>query len=111
VKITTFVTEYLLPLLASPCCGKINAAQAPPWGHPGSISYGPGINTAAVLLTSYGNVPAERAANLIGMLLGVPVSAGFVDGASERLSSRLGGAGSGKAMQAALGAEPVLAAD
>ena len=93
VKITTFVTEYLLPLLACPCCGKINAAQAPPWAHPGSISYGPGINTAAVLLTSYGNVPAERAANLIGMLPGVPVSAGFVDGASERLSSRLGGAG------------------
>jgi hypothetical protein len=111
VKITTFVTEYLLPLLACPCCGKINAAQAPPWAHPGSISYGPGINTAAVLLTSYGNVPAERAANLIGMLLGMPVSAGFVDSASERLSSRLGGAGFDKAMQAALGAEPVLAAD
>jgi len=35
VKITTFVTEYLLPLLACPCCGKINAAQAPPWAHPG----------------------------------------------------------------------------
>lgn len=111
MKITTFVTEYLLPLLACPCCGKINAAQARPWAHPGSISYGPGINTAAVLLTSYGNVPAERAANLIGMLVGVPVSAGFVDGASERLSSRLGGAGFDKAMQAALGAEPVLAAD
>ena len=89
VKITTFVTEYLLPLLTCRCCGKVNAAQAPPWAHPGSISYGPGINTAAVLLSSYGNVPAERAANLIGMLLGVPVSPGFVDGASERLSSRL----------------------
>jgi len=42
VKITTFVTGYLLPLLACPCCGKINAAQAPQWAHPGSISYGPG---------------------------------------------------------------------
>jgi transposase len=111
VKITTFVTEYLLPLLTCRCCGKVNAAQAPPWAHPGSISYGPGINTAAVLLSSYGNVPAERAANLIGMLLGVPVSPGFVDGASERLSSRLDGAGFDEAMQAALGAEPVLAAD
>ena len=111
VRITTFVTEYLLPLLACPCCGKINAAQAPPWAHPGSISYGPGINTAAVLLTSYGNVPAERAANLIGMLLGVPVSPGFVDRASERLASRLDDAGFDEAMQAALATEPVLAAD
>ena len=78
---------------------------------PGSVSYGPGINTAAVLLSSYGNVPSERAANLIGMLLGMPVSAGFADLASERLSARLEDAGFDDAMQAALGEEPVLAAD
>jgi len=29
VKITRFVTEYLLPLLACPCCGKVNAARPP----------------------------------------------------------------------------------
>ena len=34
-----------------------------------------------------------------------------MDGASERLSSRLEGAGFDEAMQAALAAEPVLAAD
>lgn len=111
MRITSFVTEYLLPLLACPCCGKINAAQAPPWAHPGSVCYGQGVNTAAVLLSSFGNVPAERAANLIGRLLGVPVSPGFIDGAAERLSSRLEGTGFDEAMQAALGAEPVLAAD
>jgi transposase len=111
VRIIKFVTEYLLPLLACPCCGKVNAAEAPPWAYPGSVSYGPGINTAAVLLSSYGNVPAERTANLIGMLLGVPVSPGFVDLASERLASRLQDAGFDEAMQAALAKEPVLAAD
>jgi hypothetical protein len=111
VQITRFVTEYLLPLLTCPCCGKVNAAQAPPWAHPGTVSYGPGINTAAVLLSSYGNVPSERTANLIGMLLGVPVSPGFVDLASERLSARLQDAGFDAAMQAALTKEPVLAAD
>ena len=111
VKITRFVTEYLLPLLACPCCGKVNAARGPGQSYPGSVSYGPGINTAAVLLSSYGNVPSERAANLIGMLLGMPVSAGFVDLASERLSARLEDAGFDDAMQAALGEEPVLAAD
>jgi transposase len=111
VRIARFVTEYLLPLLACPCCGKVNAGQAPPWAHPGTVSYGPGINTAAVLLSSYGNVPCERTANLIGMLLGVPVSPGFVDLASERLSARLQDAGFDDAMQAALAGEPVLAAD
>ena len=33
------------------------------------------LNTAAVLLTAYGNVPPERAAPLTGMLLETPVSA------------------------------------
>lgn len=111
VTVTKSVTEYLLPLLTCPCCGKVNTAQAPAGAFPGSISYGPGINTAAVLLSSYGNVPAERAANLIGMLLGVPVSPGFVDLASDRLSARLEGAGFDEAMEAALASEPVLAAD
>jgi Transposase IS66 family len=56
-------------------------------------------------------VPAERTASLIRMLLGIPVSPGFVDGASERLNARLEDAGFDVAMQAALEKEPVLAAD
>jgi hypothetical protein len=43
-----FVSEYLLPLVTCPCCGKVNAGQPPP-AYPGSISYGPGTNTAAAL--------------------------------------------------------------
>ena len=53
----------------------------------------------------------ERTAKLIGMLLRTPVSAGFVDKASVRLDGRLVDAGFDDAMQAALAAEPVLAAD
>jgi len=111
VKITRFVTRVPaaaadLPVLREGEC------RAGTWAVlPGQRVYGPGVNTAAVLLSSYGNVPSERAANLIGMLLGVPVSAGFVDLASERLSARLEDAGFDAAMQAALGKEPVLAAD
>ena len=50
---------------------------------PGTISYGPGINAAAVLLSGYGNVPSERAARLIAMLLGIPVS-GRLRGPGQR---------------------------
>jgi hypothetical protein len=42
-----------------------------------------------VLLSGYGNVPAERTTHLIGILLGIPVSAGFVDKAASRLDGRL----------------------
>jgi hypothetical protein len=86
-------------------------ADPPPGAHAGSVSYGPALNAAAVLLTSYGNVPPERAANVMDMLLGVPVSAGWVDKANARLSARLERAGFDAAMCAALAAEPVLAAD
>lgn len=111
VTIDRFVTEWLLPALTCPCCGQVTTADAPPGAHPGTISYGPGINTAAVLLSGYGNVPAERTAHLIGMLLGTPVSAGFVDKAASRLDGRLREAGFDDAMQAALVAAPALGAD
>jgi transposase len=55
-----------------------------------------------VLLTAYGNVPPQRAAQVIGMLLGAPVSAGWVDKASARLPAMLGEAGLDEAMLAAL---------
>ena len=111
VQISRLVTEWLLPMRECPCCGQVTTAAAPPGVHAGTISYGPAVNTAAVLLAAYGNVPAERAAHLIAMLLGMPVSPGFVDKASARLDGTLQHAGFDDAMQAALAAEPALGAD
>ena len=71
----------------------------------------PGLNAAAVLLPGYGNVPTERAAHVLSLLLGVPVSAGWVDKAAARVAARLGTARFDEAMIAALTAEQVLAAD
>ncbi len=69
------------------------------------------LNAAAVLLSCYGNVPAERSAQLIGMILGTEVSPGWVDKAVARVSASLRDAGFDEAMMAALAAEDVLAAD
>ena len=110
-QIARKVTEWLLPGLACPCCGTVTFAAAPAGAHPGAVSYGPVLNAAAVLLSCYGNVPPERAAQLIGMLLGTEVSAGWVDKAAARVSAQLGKAGFDDAMIAALAAEDVLAAD
>jgi transposase len=111
VEIARKVIEWTLPGLACPCCGTVTFAAPPPGVHAGSVSYGPVLNAAAVLLTAYGNVPPERAALVMGMLLGVPASAGWVDKAAARVSARLGDAGFDDAMTAALAAEKVLAAD
>jgi len=105
------VTEWALPGLSCPCCRAVTFADPPPGVHQGSVSYGPALNAAAVLLSCYGNVPPERAAQVMGMLLGIEVSAGWVDKAAARVSARLGDAGFDAAMLAALAAEDVLAAD
>ncbi len=75
-EIVRKVTEYLLPGMLCPCCGTVTFAEPPPGLHAGAVSYGPVLNAAAVLLSCYGNVPPERAAQVMGMLLGIPVSAG-----------------------------------
>jgi transposase len=111
VTIVRAVTEWALPGLCCPGCGAVTFAEPPPGAHQGAVSYGPVLNAAAVLLSCYGNVPAERAAQVMGMLLGVPVSAGWVDKAAARVSAQLGKAGFDEAMIAALTAEGVLAAD
>jgi transposase len=110
-EIIKTVTEWALPGLLCPCCGTVTFAAPPAGAHPGAVSYGPVLNAAAVLLSCYGNVPPERAAQVMGMLLGIPVSAGWVDKAATRISAQLGKAGFDEAMLAALAAEDVLAAD
>jgi transposase len=111
IEILRRVTEYLLPGLACGGCGTVTFAAPPPGLHPGAVCYGPVLNAAAVLLSCYGNVPAERSARLIGMLTGEDVSAGWVDKAVARVNARLKTAGLDDAMTAALAAEKVLAAD
>src|SRR6266481_1570098 len=88
-----------------------DAEPPPPCAHQGSVSYGAVLNAAAVVLTAYGNVPPGRAAQVMAMLLGVPVSPGWVDKASARLAAQLGKAGFDGAMRAALAGEEALAAD
>ncbi len=110
VEVIRKATEWALPGLACRCCGTVTFAEPPPGAHPGSVSYGAVLNAAAVL-TAYGNVPPERAAQVMAMLLGVAVSPGWVDKASARLAAQLGKAGFDAAMLAALAGEKALAAD
>lgn len=110
VKVVPWRTEFTLPQRKCPCCGKTTTA-VPAGGLVNGISFGPGLNAAAVALTCFGNVPTERTASLVGMLFGQSVSAGFVDRANARLAQALTEAGFVEAMKAALLAEPVLTAD
>jgi hypothetical protein len=105
------VTEWLLPGMLCACCGTVTFADPPPGLHAGAVSYGPVLNAAAVLLSCYGNVPPERAAQVMGMVLGISVSTGWVDKAAARVNAQLKAAGFDDAMIAALAAEDVLAAD
>ena len=111
VEIIRTVTEWALPGLACPCCGTVTFADPPPGAHAGAVSYGPVLNAAAVLLTAYGNVPPERAAQRHGHAAGRAGLGGVGRQGRARLSAQLGQAGFDEAMLAALAAEKVLAAD
>jgi len=100
VEILRKAREYPLPGLKCGGCGAVAFAEPPP-----------GLHAGAVLLSCYENVPAERSAQLIGMLTGEDVSARRVDKAAAGVNARLKGAGFDDAMTAALAAEDVLAAD
>lgn len=110
VKIIRWRTEYLLPRRRC-ACATTTTACPPDGGIVNGISFGPVLNTAAVALTAFGNVPTERTSDLIKILYGQDVSAGFVDRASTRLAGKLTEAGFDQAMLTALLAEPVLTAD
>ncbi|MGH3821509.1 MAG: IS66 family transposase [Pseudonocardiaceae bacterium] len=110
LAVTLEKVHYLLPRRRCGSCGKITTA-VPPWGAAGTVVYGPNVNAAAILLASEGNVPIERTAALMAMMLGVPVSAGFVARALERFAQRLEDCGFDEAMTTALRAEDVLCAD
>jgi transposase len=109
LAITLEKVHYLLPRRRCGC-GRTTTA-APPFGAAGTVTYGPRINAAAILLASEGNVPLERTAMLMASLLGTPVSTGFVARALERFAQRLDAAGFDEAMKTALRAEDVLCAD
>ena len=111
MEVIRTVTEWVLPGLECRCCAAVTFAEPPPGAHVGSVSYGAVLNAAAVVLTAYGNVPPERAAQVMAMLLGVPVSPGWVDKASARLAAQPGRAGFDEAMLAALAGQDALAAD
>ena len=93
MEIVRKATEWALPGRVCPCCGTVMFAEPPPGASAGAVSYGVALNAAAVLLSCYGNVPSERAAHVMGMLLGVPVPPGWVDKAAARVATRLGTAG------------------
>ena len=101
--------HYLLPRRRCGC-GTVTTA-AMPFGQAGTVSYGPNLNAAAIVLGSEGNVPVQRTAMLIHTLLGIEVSAGFVARAAERLADKLDAAGFDEAMKAALRGEDVLCGD
>ena len=69
----------------APCCGTVTFAEPPPGLHAGAVCYGPVLNAAAVLAVVLRERAAGASAQLIGMLLGTEVSAGWVDKAAARV--------------------------
>lgn len=83
------VTAYLVQARQCPACGTTSVGQAPA-GVGGRVQYGPGVYAYAANLTVANHVPVGRAARLLGGMLGVGCSVGFVAGVRGVAAGRLG---------------------
>ena len=82
------VTEYQVQARVCGRCGMVSAGQ-PPRGITGRVQYGPEVHAQAANLASAHHVPVTRAAQLLGDLAGVNVSAGFMAGVRGKAAARL----------------------
>ena len=82
------VTEYQVQARACGRCGTVTAGQPPP-GVTGRAQYGPEVHAQAANLASAHYIPVVRAAQLMGDLAGVTVSAGFMAGVRGKAAARL----------------------
>ncbi len=83
-----WVTEYRLVTRACPGCARAVTAPAPALA-PARAQYGPGVLARAAELTCAHYLPVGRAAALMGSLLGVEVSTGFMAGVRGRAARLL----------------------
>ena len=70
------VTEHRIHQLRC-ACGKLHRSEFPA-GVTAPVQYGPGVKALAIYLTQHHMLPVARAAQLLGDLYGVPISAGTV---------------------------------
>ena len=82
------VTEYQVQARVCGRCGMVTAGQPPP-AITGRVQYGPEVHAQAANLASAHHVPVTRAAQLMGDLAGVNVSAGFMAGVRHKAAGRL----------------------
>jgi transposase len=82
------VTEYLVQARACGRCGAVTAGHVPA-GVSGRVQYGPRAHAVAAALASGHHVPVARAAQLMGELTGLRVSAGWLAGVRGKAAARL----------------------
>jgi transposase len=82
------VTEYQVQARACGRCGAVTAGQPPP-GITGRAQYGPEAHARAANLASAHHIPIGRAAQLMGDMTGLPVSAGWMAGVRHKAAGKL----------------------
>jgi transposase len=83
-----WVTEYRILTRACLCCATRTPGPAPA-GATGRAQYGPGVLARAAELLCRHYLPVTRAAGLLGSMLGVSVSTGFMAGVRPRAARLL----------------------
>ncbi len=82
------VTEYQVQARSCGRCGTVSTGQ-PPEPITGRAQYGPAAHAQAANLASAHHIPIGRAAQLMGEVTGLPVSAGWMAGVRHKAAGKL----------------------
>lgn len=104
------VTEYVAQAKACPGCGTVSAGVLPAHVR-ARASYGPEAHAQAANLACGHHVPVARAAQLLGQLAGLAVSAGWMAGIRGKAAALIGVSGFGDRVRDLLRQAPALFAD
>ena len=104
------VTEYVAQSKACPSCGTVSEGQLPAHVR-ARASYGPEAHAQAAYLICGHHLPAGRAAELICLLAGLRVSAGWTAGIRGKAAALITASGFPAAVRDLLRAAPALFAD
>jgi transposase len=104
------VTEYVAQAKQCPGCGTVSEGELP-WFVRARASYGPETCAQAANLTCGNHIPVGRAAELLGQMGGVRVSAGWMAGIRRKAAALVEGSGFMARVRELLKAAPAVHAD
>lgn len=87
IQIRIILRKYDIEKAQCPCCSTTVVGETPAECK-GSVNYGNGIRTLAVILTNYANVSIDKTHKILSDLIGLPISTGTINNIEREFAGK-----------------------